>query len=77
MIWATLMFSFSETGYVCAFWCVWQRSKMPNGETVSEMLNATALTESPQRTSLLSSEQQISDGMMDASNLIALDRRLE
>lgn len=55
-MWSSLMLASSGTGYICTFWM--HRSKMSGaGETVSEMLNATAMVESPQRRGLLSEEQ--------------------
>ncbi len=68
-MWAALMFRFSGSGYVCAFWCFWSRSKLPGDETVSEMLNATAMMESPQRRSLLSPEQHPPNGETFHQNL--------
>jgi hypothetical protein len=52
-----LMLTFGGTNYICALWCFWHRSKLPQGETVSELLDATAMVESPQRRSLLSPER--------------------
>ena len=63
VLWSALMFTFSGSGYICAFWCFWMyRHKLPGGETVSEMLNATAMIESPQRRSFLSPEQHPLNG---------------
>ena len=54
-LWSVLVLSYSSDGYVCIFRCCCQReNQLPKGETVSEMLNATDMTESPQRQSLLS-----------------------
>ncbi|EFX79778.1 hypothetical protein DAPPUDRAFT_104018 [Daphnia pulex] len=52
-----LMMTFSGTNYTCSLLCFWRRNKLPEGETVNELLNATAMVESPQRRNLLSQEQ--------------------
>ncbi|KAI9565389.1 hypothetical protein GHT06_009181 [Daphnia sinensis] len=57
-----LVLNFSSTKFVCLYWCFWRRNKLPQGETMSELLNATAMVESPQRKSLLSTDQHPSEG---------------
>jgi len=59
------MLTFSGTNYICALWCFWHRSKLPEGEAVNELLNATAMVESPQRRSLLSPEQHAPNGRIN------------
>ncbi|KAI9565392.1 hypothetical protein GHT06_009184 [Daphnia sinensis] len=54
---------FSGANDVCVYWCFWRRSKLPEGDTVNELLNATTMVESPQRKSLLSTEQHPSEGL--------------
>uniref|UniRef100_A0A0P5AMI9 Brain-specific angiogenesis inhibitor n=1 Tax=Daphnia magna TaxID=35525 RepID=A0A0P5AMI9_9CRUS len=58
-----LMLNFSSTKFFCLYWCFWRRNKLPQGETMSELLNATAMVESPQRKSLLSTDQHPSEGL--------------
>lgn len=52
-----LMKTFRGINYTCALLCFWRRNKLPEGETVNELLNATAMVESPQRRNLLFQEQ--------------------
>jgi len=52
-----LLMTFSGNNYTCVLLCFWRRSKLPERETVNELLNATAMVESPQRRGLLSPEQ--------------------
>ncbi|XP_057370415.1 uncharacterized protein LOC130691484 [Daphnia carinata] len=58
-----VIFTFSGANDVRVYWCFWRRSKLPEGDTVSELLNATTMVESPQRKSLLSTEQHPSEGL--------------
>uniref|UniRef100_A0A0P6GFS4 Brain-specific angiogenesis inhibitor n=1 Tax=Daphnia magna TaxID=35525 RepID=A0A0P6GFS4_9CRUS len=58
-----VMFTFSGANDVFVYWCFWRRRKLPEGDTVSELLNATTMVESPQRKSLLSTEQHPSEGL--------------
>lgn len=57
-----VMFTFSGANDTFVYWCFWRRRKLPEGDTVSELLNATTMVESPQRKSLLSTEQHPSEG---------------
>jgi hypothetical protein len=57
-----LMMTFSGTNYTYSLLCFWRWNKLPEGETVNELLNATAMVESPQRRNLLSQEQLPVDG---------------
>ncbi|KZS07008.1 Uncharacterized protein APZ42_029535 [Daphnia magna] len=58
-----VMFTFSGANDTFVYWCFWRRRKLPEGDTVSELLNATTMVESPQRKSLLSTEQHLSEGL--------------
>ncbi|KAK4018037.1 hypothetical protein OUZ56_000106 [Daphnia magna] len=58
-----VMFTFSGANDTFVYWCFWRRRKLPEGDTVSELLNATTMVESPQRKSLLSTEQHPSEGL--------------
>uniref|UniRef100_A0A0P6EIG7 Brain-specific angiogenesis inhibitor n=1 Tax=Daphnia magna TaxID=35525 RepID=A0A0P6EIG7_9CRUS len=69
-----LMLNFSSTKFFCLYWCFWRRNKLPQGETMSELLNATAMVESPQRKSLLSTDQHPSEGLERSAQARRINR---
>ncbi|XP_057370422.1 uncharacterized protein LOC130691485 isoform X2 [Daphnia carinata] len=58
-----LMLNFSSTKFVCLYWGFWRRNMLPQGETMSELLNATAMVESPQRKTMLTTDQHPLQGL--------------
>lgn len=58
------MLSSGDSGFVCAFWCFWNRTKLPGGDTVCELLNANASDDFLQRTGFLNIEEDSKNGRM-------------